>query len=170
MGKIIAFTGAGVSADSGIPTFNDLPGIRNKLTRSFAVMHPKEYQEVLEQFGKYINEAKPNAAHIALAEYDIPIITMNIDMLHQRAGSKDVIAVHGDFPDIVLYEDPAPKYQTAFNKIMEYQPGDILLVIGASRYTDFSSRIINLAKDLELDVVEIQDSAAIKVREFLEGV
>lgn len=57
-----------------------------------------------------VDRATPNDAHIALAEHDIPIITMNIDGLHQRAGSKHILPIHGTLPDIILYEDPAPLY------------------------------------------------------------
>ena len=90
---IIAFTGAGISQESGIPTFENQKGLRNKLTREYANSFPDEYNEVIQQLKANVNEAKPNDAHIALAEYKIPIITMNIDGLHKDAGS-DALELH----------------------------------------------------------------------------
>lgn len=52
----------------------------------------------MREFVDGIKDKKPNDAHIALAEYGIPIITMNVDGLHQKAGSKNVITLHGDLP------------------------------------------------------------------------
>ena len=79
---IIAFTGAGISKESGIDTFQDRPGIREKLYRSYALAHPQEYREVMREFVNGMKDKEPNDAHIALAEYNIPIITMNVDGLH----------------------------------------------------------------------------------------
>ena len=83
----MAFTGAGISQESGIPTFENQKELRNKLTREYANSFPDEYNEVIQQLKANVNEAKPNDAHIALAEYKIPIITMNIDGLHKDVGS-----------------------------------------------------------------------------------
>ena len=85
--KIIALTGAGISKQSHIPTFMERPDVREKLFRSYAKRHPEEYNEVIQQLKANMNGAKPNDAHLALAEYKIPIITMNIDGLHRLAGS-----------------------------------------------------------------------------------
>ena len=88
---IIAFTGAGISKASGIPTFDEQGDLRNKLDRSFANHHKKEFNEVMQQLIDTCNAAEPNDAHKALAEYNIPVITMNIDSLHTRAGSQNVV-------------------------------------------------------------------------------
>ena len=77
--KILAFTGAGISKQSNIPTFMERPDVREKLFRSYANTHHEEYNEVIKQLKANMNGAKPNDAHIALAEYHVPIITMNID-------------------------------------------------------------------------------------------
>lgn len=92
--KIIAFTGAGISKQSNIPTFMERPDVREKLFRSYAQRHHEEYNEVIRQLKANMNGAKPNDAHYALAEYYIPIITMNIDGLHRLAGS-DALELHG---------------------------------------------------------------------------
>lgn len=135
----------------------------------------------MREFVDGIKDKKPNDAHIALAEYDIPIITMNVDGLHQKAGSKNVITLHGDLPTEeqleycdklynlpVLYGDPAPNYEKAYNAVDSLREGDIFLVIGASEYTTISNALRVLAKSCGAIVVEIQDHASVKVREFLE--
>ena len=168
MPKLLAFSGAGVSAESNIPTFQDIPGIRDKLTRRFATSQPEAYKAVIEEMRAYIEKAKPNAAHRALAKYQVPIITMNIDGLHQRAGSKNVTAVHGDLDNIVLYGDLAPAYATAYQQVEGLNNGDTLLVIGASLATQFSYELRLLAQSKGARVVEIQEQAAKLVPEFLK--
>ena len=137
--------------------------------RRAGIQNPREYAEVLAELGKMILPAKPNAAHLGLAEYQVPIITMNIDGLHRQAGSLQVINVHGDWPDIVLYEDPAPRYQEAFGLLMGANSGDCLLVIGASESTYFAVQMRYWAKEQGLRVVEIQEQAAVLVPEFLKA-
>lgn len=96
---IIAFTGAGISKESGIDTFQDRPGIREKLTREYATRHPEKYIKVMEEFVSNISGKEPNDAHLALAEYGIPVITMNVDNLHELAGTKEIIKLHGRLPN-----------------------------------------------------------------------
>lgn len=179
--KIIAFTGAGISKASGIDTFQDRPGIREKLTRSYALKHPEEFKKVMWDFKKNLEGKEPNDAHIALAEYKIPIITMNVDTLHEQAGSKDILKIHGclptdeemDKPHLlvgkpVLYEDSAPKYTTAMSKVSTLGPEDILLVIGASTYTGISVDLRQIATYGGATVIEIQEDAEHEVRKTLQ--
>lgn len=178
---IIAFTGAGVSKESGIDTFQDRPGIRDYLVRSYAKQNPEKYREVMREFMDTIKGKEPNDAHIALAEYGVPVITMNVDTLHEMAGTKDIIKLHGRLPTEeelpycdrlyntpVLYEDPAPMYQSGYDWIWLMEKGDIFLVIGASTYTTVSSQMRICALGTGAEVVEIQDNAGTKVRKFLE--
>lgn len=178
---IIAFTGAGISKESGIDTFQDRPDIREKLSRSYAREYPQKYREVMREFINGIKDKEPNDAHIALAEYNIPIITMNVDGLHQKAGSRDIITLHGDLPTEeqlkycdklynlpVLYGDPAPNYEKAYNIVDLLREGDIFLVIGASEYTTISTMLRFLARGCGAVIAEIQDNASVKVRKFLE--
>lgn len=178
---IIAFTGAGVSKESGIDTFQDRPGIRDYLVRSYAKQNPEKYREVMREFMDTIKGKEPNDAHIALAEYGVPVITMNVDTLHEMAGTKDIIKLHGRLPTEeewsycdrlyntpVLYEDPAPMYQNGYDWIWLMEKGDIFLVIGASTYTAVSSQMRICALGTGAEVVEIQDNAGTKVRKFLE--
>ena len=179
---IIAFTGAGVSKESGIDTFQDRPGIRDYLTRDFAQENPEKFREVMREFVETVSGKEPNDAHKALAEYGVPIITMNVDMLHEEAGSEYVLKVHGRLPCEeelvycdklrgvpVLYGDAAPNYNKAFNWVDILGPEDVLLVIGASEYTLFSSQIRQAAYFNGVEVYEIQDNAGIKVRKYLEN-
>ncbi|QCX34686.1 hypothetical protein FDN13_13790 [Caloramator sp. E03] len=94
--NLVALTGAGISKASGIPTFNEMGNLREKLSRSFFETNPEEFYKILIEMKEKIERAEPNPAHIALAKYNVPIITMNIDGLHKRAGSKDVIEIHGN--------------------------------------------------------------------------
>ena len=178
---IIAFTGAGISKESGIDTFQDRPGIRSKLTRQFASEHPRAYRNVMRDFVNMVKDKEPNDAHIALAEYDIPVITMNIDGLHEKANTKHLIRLHGTLPTEeelpncsllrdkpVLYGDLAPNYTKALDLMDKLKSGDIFLVIGASTYTSFSQIIRTYAISKGAKVVEIQDNASVKVRKILE--
>lgn len=107
----IAFTGAGVSTESGIPDFRGPSGIWTRdpeaERRSYEIFgkflrNPKEYwEEVLKSpFYEILEKAKPNPAHYALAELEEmgiikAVITQNIDGLHSKAGSKKVLEFHG---------------------------------------------------------------------------
>lgn len=178
--KIIAFTGAGISKQSHIPTFMERPDIREKLFRSFANTHHEEYNEVIRQLKKNMNNAKPNDAHIALFEYHIPVITMNIDGLHQLAGSEP-LELHGGLPDDdeidiayslynkpVLYGDPAPNYQRAYEMVYDLGDDDIFLVIGCSFHTAIACDLREVAKSRGARVIEIQEDAVHNVRKVLE--
>lgn len=180
--KIIAFTGAGISKQSNIPTFMEKPEVREKLFRSFAKKHPQEYNKVIRELKANMNGAKPNDAHYALAQYHIPIITMNIDGLHKLAGS-DALELHGGLPeddemDIayrlynkpVLYGDPAPNYQKAYEMCYDLEPEDIFIVIGCSYHTAIACDLREVAKMRGAQIIEIQEDAAHNVRRILEQI
>ena len=166
---IIAFTGAGISKASGIPTFADQGDLRTKLDRIYSRQHPEEFNEIINNMYNTCKNANPNDAHKALAEYDIPVITMNVDNLHQRAGSKNVLAIHGNLPNVVLYGDPAPLYQSALDWIFRMQPGDTLLIVGVSFYTNISEQIRICAKAQGANIVLINRNAEEFVRGYLEN-
>jgi NAD-dependent deacetylase len=101
--RVVVLTGAGVSADSGIPTFRGAGGLwRNFRPEELATPEafardPALVWEWYEWRRKLIREAKPNAAHEALARIpDAVIVTQNVDGLHARAGSPDVVELHGN--------------------------------------------------------------------------
>ena len=106
--NIVFFGGAGVSTESGIPDFRSVDGLYNQkykyppevmVSHSFYRTHTKEFFEFYRN--KMIAlEAKPNAAHLKLAELEKQgkvraVITQNIDGLHYAAGSKEVLELHG---------------------------------------------------------------------------
>lgn len=181
MMKIVAFTGAGISKQSNIPTFMERPDVREKLFRNYANNHHEEYNEVIKQLKANMNGAEPNDAHIALAEYDIPIITMNIDGLHKQAGS-DALELHGRLPEEdelsiawslfnkpVLYGDPAPNYQKAYEMVGALKKNDIFIVIGCSYHTAIACDLREVAKSRGAKIIEIQEDAAHNVRKVLKG-
>lgn len=177
--KLIFFTGAGISVESGIPTFQEQPGIRDRLSRDFANDHPEEYWDTIRSMVNCCKNAKPNAAHLAIAELDCPVITMNVDRLHTKAGSKNVIEVHGVLPDtdtledddfpltydgIVLYGDIAPKYEDAIKlvKSLEYD-NSYFVVVGTSFYTVISELLMKIAKQRKANIVVVNDNAITRV-------
>ena len=104
--KIIILTGAGISAESGLQTFRDSDGlwegfnIEDVATPEAWARNPVLVQKFYNDRRKAVLEAKPNAAHFALAElekyFDTLIITQNIDDLHEKAGSTAVMHLHGE--------------------------------------------------------------------------
>ena len=104
--KTIAFTGAGISVESGIPDFRSAGGLWEKFDpEEYANIHafhsnPEKVWLMLKDMFSLIMEAKPNPAHIGLAElermgYLSSVITQNVDGLHQAAGNRHVIEFHG---------------------------------------------------------------------------
>lgn len=105
MKKIVVFTGAGISVESGLPTFRGSDGLWEG-HRVEDVATPEAWEKDPELVQNFYNKrrsdclaAEPNHAHRKLAElekdYDITIITQNIDDLHERAGSSKVLHLHG---------------------------------------------------------------------------
>ena len=107
--KIVIFSGAGLSTNSGIPDFRSASGIYNTklksnftpeeiISHSFFESHTEDFYSFY--FDKMVyKDAKPNSAHLYFAKLekykDVTVVTQNIDGLHQLAGSKNVIEVHG---------------------------------------------------------------------------
>ncbi len=106
MEKITVFTGAGISAESGLKTFRDEDGlwmgynVYEVATPEGWKANRKLVQEFYNMRRREVAKAIPNAAHEAIAElqskYHVQVITQNIDDLHERAGSKNVIHLHGE--------------------------------------------------------------------------
>lgn len=113
--EVVVFTGAGVSAESGIPTFRDDEGFWQHfpvddfatwkgLVRT-AVRRPRRVAEFIRAVLQPVAIAKPNAGHRAIAELEkhvgVTVVTQNIDNLHQEAGSTIVHEVHGSLFEVV---------------------------------------------------------------------
>jgi NAD-dependent deacetylase len=105
--KVVVLTGAGISAESGVPTFRGEDGLWKKFkpeelaTFDAFISNPQLVWEWYEYRRKLISEVKPNPAHYGLVEMqgyfeDFHLITQNVDGLHQKAGSKEVIELHGN--------------------------------------------------------------------------
>ena len=106
--NIVFFGGAGVSTESGIPDFRSVDGLYNQqykyppetiISHSFYVRYPEEFYRFYKD-RMLFTEARPNAAHKALAHLESlgklkAVITQNIDGLHQMAGSREVLELHG---------------------------------------------------------------------------
>ena len=114
--KLVVSTGAGISAESGIKTFRDADG----LWENYPVMQvasadgfrrdPELIHRFYNERRRQLVEARPNSAHSALVElekdYDVYIITQNVDDLHERAGSERVLHLHGELMKIRSVHDP----------------------------------------------------------------
>lgn len=172
MNNVVVLTGAGISAESGIKTFRDADGlwenyrIEDVATPEAWERDPKLVQQFYNERRKSVMEAQPNAAHKALAKlqehFNVQIITQNIDDLHERAGSKNVLHLHGiitrsqsdidsslTYPingwelslnDLCIYGKPLRPHVVWFGEavpnmdpaIKHCKKADILLVIGTS--------------------------------------
>ncbi len=106
MKRIVVLTGAGVSAESGLKTFRDSNGLW-RTYRFEEVASPDAWAHdpelVLEFYNirrKQLLEVSPNPAHLALVKleekYDVQVVTQNVDDLHERAGSKNIMHIHGE--------------------------------------------------------------------------
>ncbi len=105
--KILFFTGAGISAESGLQTFRDSKDglwnnfkIEDVCTPTAWEKNPSLVLEFYNQRRKQCKEAQPNLAHELIAKleahYDVTVVTQNVDNLHERAGSTKVIHLHGE--------------------------------------------------------------------------
>lgn len=118
--SIAILTGAGISAESGIPTFRDsLTGLWEQFkpeelaTPSAFLAHPKRVWEWYAWRRNKVMEARPNAGHDALAELErhciardanFTLVTQNVDGLHQAAGSRNIIELHGNIRRVKCFE------------------------------------------------------------------
>ncbi|MFY9308922.1 MAG: NAD-dependent deacylase [Bacteroidia bacterium] len=118
--KLIVFTGAGISAESGIKTFRDSDGLWEEYNIN-DVATPEAWERnrqlVLDFYNKrrrQVLAALPNKGHYALVElerkFDVHIITQNIDDLHERAGSKKILHLHGEIVKSRSTADPRLVY------------------------------------------------------------
>lgn len=102
--NVVVLTGAGMSTESGIPDFRSRAGIYSSnpsdiLSIQYFKNHPKEFWDFIKQYLNWIN-AEPNIGHEIIAKWEQKgivksIITQNIDGLHQKAGSQNVLQIHG---------------------------------------------------------------------------
>jgi NAD-dependent deacetylase len=125
----IALTGAGISVESGIPDFRSKGGLWDRFDpEEYATIYafqnnPEKVWQMLKEMEQIVDNARPNAAHIGLAELEQmgllkSVLTQNVDNLHQEAGSQDVIEYHGNSKSLTClwcnkkydYEDKRDEY------------------------------------------------------------
>ena len=117
MKKIVVFTGAGVSADSGLATFRDADGlwanyrIEDVCTPEALARNRALVIEFYNLRRKELLKTKPNAAHYAIAEleqwFDVEVVTQNVDNLHERVGSSRVTHLHGELMKLRSQSNPS---------------------------------------------------------------
>ena len=117
---IVVLTGAGISAESGLKTFRDSDGlwmghnIEDVATPRGFRKNPQLVLDFYNQRRKEVKASQPNAAHILLAQlendFDVTIITQNIDDLHERGGSTNILHLHGEILKMRSVEDELNNY------------------------------------------------------------
>lgn len=127
--EIVFFTGAGISAESGIPTFRGKDGIWNKLKPeelanfNAFIRNPLMVWEWYNHRKRIIHDSHPNAGHLAIAEMQIffdkvTVVTQNIDNLHRRAGSKNIYELHGN-----IERNYCVNCHTFYNEELDFSKG-----------------------------------------------
>ena len=114
---IVVLTGAGISAESGVKTFRDHDGLweGHDVMQVASIQgfsnNPELVLDFYNQRRKQLKQVEPNAAHVVLAElekkYEVSIVTQNVDDLHERAGSKNVLHLHGELRKVRSIGNPA---------------------------------------------------------------
>lgn len=116
--RVLFITGAGISADSGLPTYRGVGGLYNDehtedglsiedaLSGAVFAAHPEITWKYLAQIEENCRGAQPNAAHLAIAELQqrlarVTVFTQNVDGLHRLAGSHEVIEIHGNLQELM---------------------------------------------------------------------
>lgn len=125
--RITVLTGAGISAESGLGTFRDKGGlwdeydINEVATPEAWERNPKLVLDFYDKRRELCVKAKPNEAHLALTKlekyFDVHIVTQNIDDLHERAGSKKILHLHGEILKARSVADPDTLYHLGSKKI-----------------------------------------------------
>jgi len=121
MKKLIVLTGSGISAESGIRTFREMGGLWEEYD-VMEVASPHAWENTPELVMRFYNErrkklfeAEPNFGHLGLAElekyFNVQIITQNVDDLHERAGSSNVLHLHGELKKARSTADPSLVYE-----------------------------------------------------------
>lgn len=131
MKKIVVLTGAGISAESGVSTFRDSNGLweNHRIEEVASPVAWENNQELVLDFynqrRKQLFEVEPNDGHLWLLKleekYDVQIITQNVDDLHERAGSSNILHLHGELKKVRSTYDPNLVYTL---KHWELKKGD----------------------------------------------
>ena len=173
--NIVFFGGAGVSTESGIPDFRSVDGLYRQQWSDppETILSHTYYERYPEKFFAFYRakllcpDAKPNAAHRKLAEWERAgklkaVITQNIDGLHQAAGSKEVLELHGSTlrnycdgrikPDVVLYEEGLNE-DTLYKAVRYIAEADVLIIAGTSLAVYPAAGLVNYYRGHKLVVI-----------------
>lgn len=195
--NIVILTGAGISAESGLGTFRDKDGlwtryrIEDVATPDAYARNPALVHEFYNLRRQGLRAAAPNAAHLALAELErrhrggFLLVTQNVDDLHQRAGSQNVLAMHGQLqnalcagcghvwpaPDLMFPEDRCARCDATLcrpdlvwfgedvrflDQIIEAtEKADLFALIGTSGHVHPAAGLMELARECGSETVEI---------------
>jgi NAD-dependent deacetylase len=127
MKKLVVLTGSGISAESGLKTFRETNGLWENYDVE-DVASPEGWARDMELVLKFYNDrraqlkdARPNAAHTVLVDlekyFDVSIITQNVDNLHERAGSRKVLHLHGELTKVRSTGNPELIYDIGYKEI-----------------------------------------------------
>lgn len=178
--RVLIFTGAGFSQPSGLSTFRGDGGLWEGISVDeicsvdALIKNPEKVNRFYHDRWVEEQAAQPNKAHLALAEmesqgHEVLIITQNVDTLHERAGSKDVIHLHGRLdsvlvdgewverneensltasrPDIVLFGEDLLTLDYAWDRITQMNP-DMVWILGTSMKVSPANQLPRLAKKM----------------------
>lgn len=116
MKKLVVLSGAGISQESGLKTFREMGGLWESYNVEDVASYdswqknPELVMDFYNQRRKQLSEAEPNVGHFGLADlekwFDVTIVTQNVDDLHERAGSKNVLHLHGELRKVRSTIDP----------------------------------------------------------------
>ena len=154
--KILFFTGAGISAESGLQTFRDS---KNGLWNNFKIEdvctpaawenNPSLVLDFYNQRRKQCREAKPNLAHELIAKleshYEVTVVTQNVDNLHERAGSNKVIHLHGELMKV---------RSTIDSSLIYHREDDILLGDLCEKQSQLRPHIVWFGEGLDSDLLD----------------
>lgn len=133
--RIVILTGAGISKESGIPTFRDMTDglwnshkVEDVASPMGFLKNPGLVLEFYNERRRKLTEVEPNQGHLDLVQledyYDVQIITQNIDDLHERAGSSNILHIHGEITKAKTNMSPDKKYDIGYNDINLGDLGD----------------------------------------------
>ena len=125
--RLVVLTGAGISAESGLRTFRDSDGlweehrIEDVATPEAWYRDPETVLRFYNMRRKQLGKVSPNAAHQTLADlqkdWEVDIVTQNVDDLHERAGSKKVLHLHGELRKVRSTGDPSEIHDIGYNEV-----------------------------------------------------
>lgn len=168
MKRIVVFTGAGISADSGLSTFRDADGYWDKYRIEDVCTHEAIERnrplviDFYNQRRKEVLEKQPNAAHLAIAQlerhFDVQVVTQNIDDLHERAGSTHITHLHGEITKLRSSYDelatvPCPGWEQPLDA--RHPDGSLLrpYIVFFGEGVPMFDQAIRIASEAELFVV-----------------